>query len=534
MRKTITRTMLGVAIAGLAAACGGEENPSPNDDAGTNPPVDSGTEVDASTPPVTSYPVTNVVPFSANGPDQLQGVAWEADGSGFFASGHADESTTSGGDRVVVVARFHANGELDTAWGNGGSVRIDVSGLGGRGVESGRSIVLQTTGANAGKILVGGVVEHDVQATGALANDADAYVMRLHHDGRPDMGFGANGIRRLDFNEGVVNAAGTGVTGADTLWNIALFADDSILVHGSQRADGVWDADADPLTPDVPRTDNDWVALKLTPDGAIDTTWAATSTTPGRFVFDAGYRESAGARTGVVLAGGGVLGGGYATPSGAPQRPILFRLTPQGELDPTFGHGGVFDQTDLLSQAAEAYGAAVQGTSYVTAGYGRDTGDTRPRWLSFRITADGQVDDTYGEMGTVFGRFKSDVFGNGGNARSLVVLPSGEILLVGGAGVSITPTTLPDGGVGPDTQTDAVVARLGVDGDLVTGFGTGGFADFDLGGPNDFLWASESSVSPASTGTCSRRVALVGVRGYGATQSAALNDESAVVVLCEP
>lgn len=526
--KTVTKSLLGATCAALVWGCGGESNPNPDQDAS----VDSSTS-DAGQPNET-YPAQRVVSFSTNGADQLHAVAWAPDGAHFYASGLRDDTSSATGDRSTLVARFHRDGALDTTWGNGGSVVINVSGLGGRKVEIGRSIAVQTQGANAGKVVVGGVVEHDVDATGALANDADVFVLRLNANGALDMTFGSNGIRRLDLNDGVPNAAGTGVSGADQFWNISLWADDAILVHGSQRATGVWDADNDPMTPDVSRTDNDWAAVKLTAEGAVDVTWAATGATPGKFTFDAGYRESAGARTGVVLADGSVLGGGYATPTGAPQRPILFKLTPAGALDASWGSSGVFDQIDILSQAAEAYGAAPQGTSFVTAGYGRDTGDPGARWLSFRITSGGLIDETYGEMGALHHRFKSTVYGNGGNARSVVVLPDDSVLLLGGGAVSIPPTTLADGGAGPTTQTDGVAARLTADGALDTSFGTGGFLGFDLGGTSDFIAGTQYSVSPATTGTCSRRVALVGYRGWGNTQSDTQNDESGVVVLCLP
>lgn len=526
----------------MVGGCGGNDTNPPlgGSDSGTDAqvvPLDSGSDpVDAGSH-TTTYPVIRTYALSAAGMDELHGVAWQRDGSGFYASGFSDDDATTTGDRATLIARFYANGALDTTWGNGGAVTVNVSGLGGRKVELGRSIAVQTQGANAGKLVIGGVVEHDVSTTGALANDADVYVMRLNADGSLDMSFGTNGVRRLDLNTGVPNAAGTSTTGADQFWNVSLWADDAILVHGSQRATGVWDADADPLTPDVPRTDNDWVAVKLTADGAVDTSWVATSATPGKFTFDAGYRESAGARTGLVLADGSVLGGGYATPTGAPQRPILFKLTPAGALDVTFGASGVFDQVNILSQAAEAYGAAPQGSDFVTAGYGRDTGDTSSNWLSFRVTAAGAVDNAYGAAGTgPYNRFKGSPFGYGGNARSLVVLPDSTILLIGGGGQPLAPSTLPDGGAGPTMQTDGAVAHLTANGTLDATFGTAGYLGIDFGGTADFVAGTQYSVSPASpapAGACARRVALVGYRGYAAAaQTETNNDESGVVVLC--
>src|SRR5690606_31951276 len=56
--------------------------------------------------------------------NDLRGLAFSADGSKFFASGFVDDAVTS--DRQVVVARFNADGSVDTTFGTDGYVKHNL------------------------------------------------------------------------------------------------------------------------------------------------------------------------------------------------------------------------------------------------------------------------------------------------------------------------------------------------------------------------------------------------------------------------
>jgi uncharacterized delta-60 repeat protein len=428
---------------------------------------------------------TFVVPLSATGPDRFYGVAYDAQGN-FYATGQVADSTDASADYATVVAKFKPTGELDPSFGSGGWVRRNVA-VGTTG-ELFRGIVVQSTG----KIVVSGTVEH---AGATDARDRDIALLRFNPDGTKDPTFGTDGVVILDLSAGVVNGSGFA---ADSAWGLERYPDDRLVVSGGQvRAGG---------------TDTDFVLVRLTANGARDATFA----TSGVFTLDIqqnGASSNASPRSATILPGtDGIVGAGYQPLPGADTAPVVYKVTDSGQLDPSFGVGGIFSQA-LLAEQTECYAAVVQpaeqgGYKLVTTGYGRALPTETTDLVSLRLNANGTLDRTYGNSGLL----RIDIGGFGDNSRRLAVLPDRRILLAGGGRRSAA-------------NVDGLVALLTPDGQPDSRFAAGGWQAFELGGPADFLWGV--AVSPDQ-----QTAAFVGLKGAGANpMPATANDDAALVLL---
>jgi hypothetical protein len=187
---------------------------------------------------------------------------------------------------------------------------------------------------------------------------------------------------------------------------------------------------------------------------------------------------------------------------------VLYKLTDDGDLDVSFATNGVFHEAVLATQT-EVYDFAVHGADFVTAGYGRNTGDSND-YVSLRFDVATGVRDL-GWGGEVNGAVVVDPSGAmlGSNARNAIGLPGGETVIIGSTGPSNMPTQ------------DAVFVVLDADGELDTRYGTGIHA-LQLGANgNDQFWGGAVSGD---------YVTLVGYQGGGMMQSDTFNDDAYGVV----
>jgi uncharacterized delta-60 repeat protein len=455
-------------VLGLAlVACG--------DDAKLNP--DASVPPDAAAPdaPAAFTPPTPVaVAMSAAGPDQLQS-ATSAPGGKFYAAGYAAATLT--GPRLVTVIRYSAAG-LDTTFGTGGVVTTAVEFKGG-------ADEVDITTQPDGKILVSTTV-----ANATNASDHDVAVIRLLDTGALDPDFGSAGIATINLNDAFNN--GTALVGLDASRGLAADAT-GIFVHAMSR--GLGDA-----TGGGPRTDTDLTVVKLTPRGAVDTTFGDG----GQFRLDIGQTGET-ARAIKVLPDGKLLAGGYAnSPGVGTTQPVLYKLTAAGKLDTAFSQGGVFHDTVLALQT-EVYNFAIHGNKLVTAGYGRATGATND-YISLRFDLETGIRDlTWG--GAANGAVLFDPSGTmlGSNCRNAIALPGGKTMMIGSTGPGNMPAQ------------DAVFAVLDASGNLDTSYGTG-IHKFVLGSNgNDQFWGGAVSGD---------QVTVVGYKGGGQAQTETSNDDA--------
>lgn len=462
-------------------ACG--DNSSPQQPDG---PVDGQPDGQPdSQPPVFTPPTPFSFRLSATGPDQMQSATGGPDGK-FYTAGFS--GATAAGPYYVTVTRLTSTGP-DATFGTGGVFTTAL-------VTPGGADEIDIATQSDGKIIVSSTV-----VNASVATDRDIAVIRLNSNGTVDTTFGDNGVRLLDLS-----TTGNGSTITDASRGLAIGADNSIFIHGIQKAEGLITGGA------TPRIDSDFVIVKLTAGGAVDTTWGNNGKHLRDIYLNAAH-SAATARGLAVLSDGSVVAGGYANAIGTTQ-PVLYKLSATGQPVAAFA-GGLFHDT-ILTLQTEVYNFAVHGDKLVTGGYGRNAG-TLNDWVSLRFDAVTGVRDTsWG--GAPNGAVLFDASGAmlGGNLRNAIALPGGRTLLTGSVGPGNMATQ------------DATFAILDANGKLDTKFGTG-IVKYALGSNgNDQFWGGAVSGNKAL---------IVGYKGglaALAAQTAEQNDDAYGVIVTLP
>ncbi|WP_437980589.1 hypothetical protein [Sorangium sp. So ce117] len=401
--------------------------------------------------------------------DRFWAVAFDAE-SRAYAAGHVAVA----GDTYMAVARFKTDGSFDTTFGANGVARVNV--VAGKTTETARGIVLQSDG----KIVLAGQVEHDPSAT---PSDADLAVVRFNADGTLDTTFGTEGIAIHDLG------AGEGNTG-DLLWGVDRDASDRLVLFASRKA--------------AARADRDRAIVRLTANGALDTTFA----TEGVHTLDVdGLNLGDNPRNGFVQADGKIFSSGYTSVGGRNQI-VLLRLNADGTPDTTFSSDGVVRLAPFPLGMAEAYGAARQSDGkYVTTGYGRSEESGAVDLVSFRVTATGGFDPSWGVGGGVL----LDVAGDNDRGRNLLALPDDRVVMVGSA----TPTT---------GNVDGMIALFDKNGALDTRFDPNGYRRYSFDRPDDSLFGV--ALSPNG--------AWLAAAGYRSDSDGPEDDDATLVLLPVP
>lgn len=144
---------------------------------------------------------------------------------------------------------------------------------------------------------------------------------------------------------------------------------------------------------------------------------------------------------------------------------VLLRLTPSGNLDPSFGTNGVL-RSNLGDYAQARALTLTRDRGILVAGGTRQDGELD--FLLLRYDGNGQLDTTFGDKGVV----RTD-FGGSDEAYAMALQADGKILV---AGYSST------------TSTDFAIARYQDDGNLDMSFATSGLLISDLGA-NDAVYS---------------------------------------------
>ncbi len=461
-----------------------------DDTTGTDEDSSAGDDSSDSTGGEPVEPTILPLPISATTPDQLFTAVF-ADDDTVFAVGVVDDVIGAEANRSSVVVKLTSEGALDESFGEGGVVVLDLADGGTQ--ESVRGVVVQSSG----RVVVAGVVEHDPTAPDLLATDTDIVMFALDPEtGELDASFGDEGIRIFDVNSAVEDVDGMGnpvLLGRDALFSLAVDGDDQLLLHGGTRNDG----------PD--RTDTDWLAIRTDADGQLVDGFADG----GMFTLDIDEANGS-ARVGRFLPDGSILGSGYAATlsSGDITSPVVYKLTPDGELDDSFGVLGIYHEV-VLTAIGEVYDTAIQGDGFVTTGYGRNDPDAPLDVLSLRLTEDGELDPAYGDNGAAV----VDVAGFTDQARTVLVLDDDRVVMLGNSQVV-------------EGEGDALIAVLAPDGQLDDGFAPEGALVFDIGGNNDTLNGGVSSPDGS-------HLFMVARKGYANDfpQTEDENQDAAIVLL---
>lgn len=356
--------------------------------------------------------------FTAN-QDTGTDVALQSDGKivvvGYSLSG-SDLSTAD-----FALARYNADGTLDSTFGTNGKVTTDFNG--------GQDVALDVAVQADGRIVTAGRSENGSETDFALA--------RYNTDGSLDSTFGADGKVRSAFTD--PNGFHKDTFGRA----VALEADGKIVVAGY-------------INDVVIGPGYEFAISRYEPNGDLDSTFGIDGwVTPD---FPPGGPTSRAASV-VIQPDGKIVVGGWTGTFGGSQDFALKRYDSGGNLDTSFGsnHSGEV-ATDFVGSLDAITSLALQSDgSIIAAGYSFYSDSESADFALARYSADGTLDESFGDGGLV-----ATAFADGDDIISdLIIQPNGLIIAAG-----IATLTAENSAV--------ALARYNPDGSLSQTFGEGG------------------------------------------------------------
>jgi uncharacterized delta-60 repeat protein len=379
------------------------------------------------------------------------------------------------GDYEFAVARYNANGTLDTTFDSDGKLVTDFAGFEDRA----RAVVLQPDG----KLVIAGY-SRDVYSN-------DFALARYNANGSLDATFGAGGKVVTDI-----------YGGDDYVYGLILEPGSCNLVVGGHLLNG---------------TQNDLALARYTPNGTLDNTFDGD----GKVVVDFDGRSEWGYSLARQADGRLVLAGNMLTVAGSDF--AMARFNPDGTLDINFDEDG-WVITNLFGSSDQGMAAAMQSDDkLVVAGWVEGVADTD--FAVARYYSNGSPDLSFDNDGRVV----TDINGNYDYAYAMAMLTDGKVVVAGtanngwdddfalvrydsdgnldvtfdGDGRVITDYATGDdsihavllqedgklvvaGEVGTTNGQDFALARYNTDGSLDTGFGTNGWVVTDFFGDDDY------------------------------------------------
>ena len=345
---------------------------------------------------------------------------------GFGMAMQSDGKIVVGGisDGDFALARYTANGILDTTFSGDGKVTTDFVG---------NAFVYGVAVQPDGKILLAG----DDNEHFALA--------RYNADGSLDTSFSGDGKVTTSFDGSYSESA----------YGLKVQADGKILVAGAAYMD----------------SNSDFALARYNTDGSLDTVFGIG----GKVTTDIG-NDDEGSSVAVQSDGKIILAGStWSWEANAGEGDFaLVRYTSNGLLDASFGAGGKVI-TDFGGDDS-SYGMAIQSDGKILL-MGRSNGDV----ALARYNTNGTLDTTFSGDGKV-----TTDFGGGDFGMGMTVQGDGKILVSGYAHANqdFLFDRQPDGSVlfFDGVSSDFALMRYNADGTLDTSFGIGGKLTTDFGG----------------------------------------------------
>ena len=250
-------------------------------------------------------------------------------------------------DPFGVVLRYNSDGSLDTSFGTDGLALAEMF--------QSEALVIQPDG----KLLVGGV---------SKPQGSQFQVTRLHPDGGLDSSFGNGGIAITD----------TGATNPDELLRMMFLQPDGKILLVGQRFDNFFD----PMP----------MLVRYNSDGTLDTDFG----NGGYITHELGDNRVWVNNTAYLQPDGKILLAGFSrTDPGDPNaRGMFIRLNSDGQLDDSFGSGGVLN-SDEISAIQDLFPQPDGGFLF------RDSVFPDPVLRLWRLTPEGGVDSEFGTEGSV-------------------------------------------------------------------------------------------------------------------------------------
>ena len=284
------------------------------------------------------------------------------------------------------LARFNANGSLDTNFGNGGVITTDFAGLG----DGNRDVELQPDG----KIVTVGFAGRDNRNG---TSQFDFALARFNANGSLDTSFGSGGKIIADF-----------ANGTDSASSVKVQADGKIVVAGT-------------TTSASGGLNRNFALARFNANGNLDTTFGTGGKVTTDFFGDTDMAGDLALQSDgkIVLAGG-------AKPADSASDFALARYNANGSLDTTFGNGGKVT-TDFDGFPDFINHIALQANGKIVAVGNANKAMSIDAALA-RYNANGSLDTDFGSGGKVIAQFAGDSDGNG-----VALQPDGKIVLAGGA-----------------------------------------------------------------------------------------------------
>ena len=285
------------------------------------------------------------------------------------------------------LARYHPNGSLDTTFGNGGIVTTTFPGQGSYAF----ALALQADG----KIIAAGT--DFVNFSSDDSSDTDFALERYNPDGSPDVTFGNDGQVTTDFD---------GFN--DDAFSILIQSDGKLVAVGSAKN---------------PANFYDFALARYLSDGSLDTTFGAAGTVRTDF----GDHNFDQARSAVLQSDGKIVAAGFAiSQNGGVENFAVARYSSNGILDPSFNSDGM-TEIDFGSCCQSANKILLQNDGKVVAVGYPNSESSDSDFVLARLDTNGSLDPTFGTGGKVRTSF-GDL--NGG-ANGAVLQPDGKIVAVG-------------------------------------------------------------------------------------------------------
>ena len=366
------------------------------------------------------------------------GMALQADGKIVMVGGTFTD---------FVLARFNADGSIDTGFGIDGKVTTDMGSA--NRPEEALAVAIQ----GDGKIVVVGYTSIPNVPPNPSLPDTFA-LARYNSNGSLDTSFGTGGRVSANVNGRAFAVAIQGdgkiVAAGEVSFPSTSGLDFSEFVVARFNANGSLDASfGDGVTgqvvTDFGGTTNSASNLVLQPNGAMVVSGKPIGSQPGfdhtdiaRYNANGSLDTSFGSGGKLTLAGVDVgqglarqadgkyvlVGNVTETTVPATARFLLKRLNADGSPDTTFGNAGTVDTA--FTESATANGVALQGDGKIVA-VGTRAFSANPNFIVARYNANGSVDATFGSDGNL----SIDFFGFNDAGENVLVQPDGKIVVGG-------------------------------------------------------------------------------------------------------
>jgi uncharacterized delta-60 repeat protein len=316
--------------------------------------------------------------FGANTDDDAHAVALQPDGKIVVAGTSFDNDS---GQNSFALARYNADGSLDTNFGSGGLV---TTSFGSVNADYGYAVALQPDG----KIVVAG-------ADCITCSDHDFALARYNADGSLDASFSTSGKVTTSF----------GANTDDLAYAVALQTDGKIVAVGQSFDGSHWH----------------FALARYKADGSADSDFGKVTTPIGSDAYASAAALQPDGK--IVVAGSSSTGTNYDF--------ALARYNADGSLDSGFGTAGKI-LTDFGSAHDFGYGVALQPDGKIVAVGSSEVASSESNSLVnefavARYNADGSLDAGFGSNGKVTTAFGAadDV------ANAAAIDPHGRIVAVG-------------------------------------------------------------------------------------------------------